>query len=351
MLPAIDVQPVTAAVNNAADPRAVGVAGAEAGFAALVAELLEAWVPAETASAVGKAPPAAGNEEAQALPVAGNPLPPVLPPALPVAVAVPATETPSMSLSADRPAPAASIVPAAPSPLRPQQTDAGAQALPAASTAGTPALATREALTVLDTALPATEAPLAVAGESFGTVADKLTPSAHTVAQPAQPEIVTVAPAASAPTHAAAGPSPSAGRVLDIPVPVQQNGWGEALGNRVAWLANQQIQSAELHLNPPQLGPIDVQIRLADSQASIEFGAHHALVRDAIESALPKLREMFAAQGLHLADVNVSHQSFAQGRQPPAAGEGAGRSEPGQAAHAEVPLPAARALGIVDLYA
>ena len=43
-------------------------------------------------------------------------------------------------------------------------------------------------------------------------------------------------------------------------------------------------------------------------QASVQFGAAHADTRNALENALPRLREMFASQGLSLADANVSRE-------------------------------------------
>jgi flagellar hook-length control protein FliK len=43
-------------------------------------------------------------------------------------------------------------------------------------------------------------------------------------------------------------------------------------------------------------------------QASVQFGAAHVDTRNALENALPRLREMFASQGLSLTDANVSRE-------------------------------------------
>lgn len=100
-----------------------------------------------------------------------------------------------------------------------------------------------------------------------------------------------------------------------VPVPVQHEGWSDALASRVAWQVGQNIQHAEIHLNPPNLGPLDVKISLQHDQASVQFSTHHALVRDALHDAIPRLREMLSQQGLNLADANVSQQSPNQGGQ------------------------------------
>lgn len=97
-----------------------------------------------------------------------------------------------------------------------------------------------------------------------------------------------------------------------INVPFQQPGWDNALSERVVWMVNQKLQSAEIKLNPPQLGPIEVRLNLSGdhhNQAQVSFTAHHGAVRDALEQALPRLREMFQASGIDLVDVNVSDQS------------------------------------------
>ncbi len=89
-------------------------------------------------------------------------------------------------------------------------------------------------------------------------------------------------------------------------------GWDNALGQKIAWIATQTQKTAELHLNPPNLGPLEVRLTITNDQTTAQFVSHHPAVRDAIEAALPRLREMLANNGLTLGDVSVSSQSFAQ---------------------------------------
>lgn len=102
-----------------------------------------------------------------------------------------------------------------------------------------------------------------------------------------------------------------------VATPFSSPQWGEDLGQQLIWMHKQALPSAELRLNPEHLGPVLVKIDQHQDQTSIIFTAQHQAVRDAIESAIPKLREMFSGQQLQLADVNVSqHQANAEQRQP-----------------------------------
>ena len=92
-------------------------------------------------------------------------------------------------------------------------------------------------------------------------------------------------------------------------------GWGDALGQKLVWVSNQAHQVAELHLNPPNLGPLEVRLTMNNDQTTAMFVSSHPAVRDAIESALPRLREMMADNGLTLGNVSVGSQSFSQQQQ------------------------------------
>ncbi len=97
-----------------------------------------------------------------------------------------------------------------------------------------------------------------------------------------------------------------------VDVPVQQAAWGEAVGNRLIMMVNDKIQSANIHLNPAELGPIEVKININHDQASVHFVSNNSVVRDAIEDAFPRLKEMFSQNGISLSDANVSQQSSQQ---------------------------------------
>lgn len=113
-------------------------------------------------------------------------------------------------------------------------------------------------------------------------------------------------------TVGAPAPQPA---TVSLDTRVGSPAWGGELGQKVVWLVNQQQQVAHINVTPPQLGPIEIRLNLANDQASATFVSPHAAVRDAIEAALPRLRDMLAESGLTLGNVDVSAHSFGHARQ------------------------------------
>jgi flagellar hook-length control protein FliK len=136
----------------------------------------------------------------------------------------------------------------------------------------------------------------------------------------------------------------------------QQTGWDRAVGDRVVWMVNQRLQGAEIRLNPPELGPIEVRINMQGDQAQISFSAQHASVREALEAAIPRLRDMFGHAGLDLGDVNVSRHPSGQpnagdgGRHDPAGFATAHLKEHDEGITSEAPI-GLRPRGVIDLFA
>ena len=91
--------------------------------------------------------------------------------------------------------------------------------------------------------------------------------------------------------------------------PVGSTAFNEEVGGKVTWMASQKLQSASLQVTPEHMGPVEVRISMQDGTTSVAFSANHADTRAALEQALPRLREMFATQGLTLSDASVSQQS------------------------------------------
>ena len=89
-------------------------------------------------------------------------------------------------------------------------------------------------------------------------------------------------------------------------------GWQQELGDKLIWMNKQSMPSVELRLNPEHLGPVFIKIDVSQDQATVAFTAQHLAVKEAIEAAIPKLREMLGGQQLNLVDVNVSQQQSEQ---------------------------------------
>lgn len=86
------------------------------------------------------------------------------------------------------------------------------------------------------------------------------------------------------------------------------SGWADDFSQKINWMNTQKNQVAELHLNPPDLGPLNVVLKISDNQATALFTSPHSAVRDAVENAMPKLREILADNGIMLGNATVSDQ-------------------------------------------
>ena len=129
--------------------------------------------------------------------------------------------------------------------------------------------------------------------------------------------------------------------------PVGTRAWADELGTRLTLMTDKGQHTASIRLSPEHLGPLEIRIAMRDDQASVWFGAAHADTRAAIEHALPRLRELFAAEGMSLADAGVF-------REPP-------KQAPTDVPHANnsneptnseaVSSPARVQIGLLDAYA
>ena len=74
------------------------------------------------------------------------------------------------------------------------------------------------------------------------------------------------------------------------------------------------LQTAELHLNPQDLGSIQISLKLDNDHAQLTLVSNHSQVRDALEAAIPQLRASMAESGINLGQSHVSSDDFQQGK-------------------------------------
>ncbi|MEY6431912.1 flagellar hook-length control protein FliK [Thioalkalicoccus limnaeus] len=107
------------------------------------------------------------------------------------------------------------------------------------------------------------------------------------------------------------GPTPAPLSALTQPVAAQ--GWGDEFGTRLKWLVGRRETIAELRLNPPELGRLEIHIKQEKAKTSVSVIVQSAQVREAVVEALPRLREMFNEAGLSLESLDVTERQ-AEGR-------------------------------------
>jgi flagellar hook-length control protein FliK len=167
-------------------------------------------------------------------------------------------------------------------------------------------------------------------------------------------------PGMRAAVHAAAAeavPAPADAAASRLAPAVGTAAWGQALGDRLVWMAAGAQQTASLTLNPPNLGPLQVVLNVSNDQATASFYAVQPEVRQALESALPRLREMMTEAGIQLGQATVSADTPRQNDTPDRqaqriAPEFPGAGQAGQAVPAGVAVSVPRAgRGLIDTFA
>ena len=104
----------------------------------------------------------------------------------------------------------------------------------------------------------------------------------------------------------------TAATTLNLFTPVNAPEFREALGVQVSLLAQGGVQTAELHLNPADMGPVSIQIVMDGTQARVDFGADVAATRSAIEASMPALASALQDAGFTLAGGGVSQHAQGQ---------------------------------------
>lgn len=301
----------------------------------------DATAPA-TASADASSPaePAAGDE------VDAAPWPPLGLAGLALTGLVPA---------APQTAPAATPVVA--DPLLASKADALLTANPAAPTPGAP---TAAAPAVAAAAASTDAGPIALPLDAAANddialpkaLADALTAGAADADAPATPFLHALQTAAELKIGAAS--APFAGSPTATPH-VGGESFDEDISARIGWLADQKIGHATIKVTPHDLGLIEVRLQMDGDKVHASFSSAHADVRHALESTLPRLREMLNDQGFQLGNADVGHQQTAQdGRSGGGGSERGGiggGDEPGMVETTISSAQLMRQRGLLDAYA
>lgn len=160
---------------------------------------------------------------------------------------------------------------------------------------------------------------------------------------------------------AASGP---AGARYELHAPLHSPGFAPEMAARLSVAAADGIQQAQLHLNPAEMGPVQVQIVLDGQQAQVSFVAEQADTRAALEKSLPELAGALREQGLTLSGGGVfsQQQQTASGQPGQAESQGGrpgarwasapmGETVSDDAVAAAARAPVTRARGVLDLFA
>jgi flagellar hook-length control protein FliK len=150
----------------------------------------------------------------------------------------------------------------------------------------------------------------------FSSASDKLA-LASTSAASGTADATLAAAAASTAQVAGAAPAATTATVASasVPYPMGSDAWRADVSSHVLYFSQQDISSAQLHLNPAHLSPLNISISVDNNQTSIAFNAAHEATRQAMQDSLPQLRELFNAHGIALGQTTVGDSSAGSAQQ------------------------------------
>jgi len=87
------------------------------------------------------------------------------------------------------------------------------------------------------------------------------------------------------------------------------------LAEKVRWMVNARNPSAEIRLDPPDLGGMQIKVNLSGDTAQVNFNVQSLAAKEMLDQAAPRLRDMLAQQGIELGQSSVQQDSQQQGGQ------------------------------------
>jgi flagellar hook-length control protein FliK len=83
----------------------------------------------------------------------------------------------------------------------------------------------------------------------------------------------------------------------------------QQLTEKVRWMINSRNITAEIKLDPPDLGGMNIKVNLSGDSASVSFVVQSQHARYALDQAVPRLREMLEEHGIELGQSSVQQES------------------------------------------
>ncbi|MCE7595827.1 flagellar hook-length control protein FliK [Vibrio fluvialis] len=101
-----------------------------------------------------------------------------------------------------------------------------------------------------------------------------------------------------------------------VRIDTQAGKWGEqmlqVLHDRVTLQAQQNLQEAKIRLDPPDLGKLDLVVRVEGDRLSVQINANAAATREALMQVSDRLRTELQSQNFVHVDVNVGSDQGGQ---------------------------------------
>ena len=98
----------------------------------------------------------------------------------------------------------------------------------------------------------------------------------------------------------------------DKPVNILKPEGQQQLHEKIRWMVNARNSMAEIRLDPPELGSMQVRVNVSGDAASVSFIVQSQHAKDALADAMPRLKDMLAEQGINLGESEVRKDNSSQ---------------------------------------
>lgn len=101
--------------------------------------------------------------------------------------------------------------------------------------------------------------------------------------------------------------------VIDLRLPQAS----QQIAETVVWNVGKGLNEVQIRVNPEDLGPLEVHLKLDGDKVAVRFDAADASVRDVVQTSLPQLATLLSARGLQLDQAQVFQQDRGQPQAQP----------------------------------
>lgn len=126
------------------------------------------------------------------------------------------------------------------------------------------------------------------------------------------------------------------------------------LKEKMLMMVKDKVHTAEIRLDPSELGSMQIKINLQQDQMSVQFMVQQGNAKELMEQQMPKLKELLQQQGIELSQGSVQQQnqsSSGQGGGRSAAGGGGAANGVADELIAPAPVATTNSDRVVDYYA
>jgi len=140
-----------------------------------------------------------------------------------------------------------------------------------------------------------------------------------------------------------------------VNTPFGKSGWTQAVAQQVMVMVKDKVQTISLALNPPNLGPLQVVVKIENQVANVQFSSAVPEVQQALREGLPVLQDMLGQAGVALGQADIGNRQPQRGQKnnPDKLNEASASPEEefSQSIHVANQTDTSQRRGLVNIYA